>query len=37
MSLNIYLNTSKDPYDPKMIEMKLDKKGNNLPGWMRLK
>ena len=34
---NIYFNKATDPFQAKLVEMKLDKKGNNLPGWIRLK
>ena len=37
LSRNIFFNNAEDPYDPKLVEMKEDKKGNNLPGWIRLK
>ena len=34
--MNIYYNNAQDPFESKLIEMKQDKNGNNLPGWIRL-
>lgn len=36
MALNIYYNNAEKPFEPKLVKMKENEKGQNIPGWMRL-
>jgi hypothetical protein len=37
LSTSIYYNNANDPYEEKLVEMKILADRKNIPGWMRLK